>query len=89
MAKKIVSFWLEDELLERFDGLTERMGYTNEVTGEPNRSAAMRHLIRRAVGDDATAASLQEEVTSFHARLKAKREVIDRRFIEVIREEPA
>lgn len=89
MAKKIVTLWLEDDLLEAVDALTAEMGYLNERTGEPNRSAAIRHILRRAVGEKATASSLREEVTSFHARLASRREAIDQRFMEILEEELA
>lgn len=86
MARKIITLWVDEGLLEAIDRLTEEMGYANP-NGSPNRSAAIRHVLERATGEEATSSVLAEEVRSMHRRLREKAGPIAARVRQVILEE--
>lgn len=86
MSRQVVTFKIDSGVLEEFDALTERAGYV-KVNGEPNRSAMLRHLIARAVGDSGTSAALEEEVTAMHAKLRERAGAIGDRLRDIVMEE--
>lgn len=86
MAKKVITFWVEDELLVAIDELAQSMGYTN-LDGTPNRSATIRHVLRRATGGAGAESVLSEEVLALHRKLRERAGPIAKRVREVILDE--